>query len=126
MHKEAIEALAKACDYLPSNYKMSLEMARWLCKEGDKSGARTYVMKAVDANSDSMISRLLILNWLYADKKKIQAQHMQKIYLDNLDQDLFGEEPVWPPGGSRVVKEGWVRDDLDYLLQELQRGYWSH
>jgi len=126
MHKEAIEALAKACDYLPSNYKMSLEMARWLSKEGDKSGARTYVMKAVDANSDSMISRLLILNWLYADKKKIQAQHMQKIYLDNLDQDLFGEEPVWPPGGSRVVKEGWVRDDLDYLLQELQRGYWSH
>jgi len=125
-HKEAIVALAKACDYLPSNYKMSLEMARWLSKEGDRAGARTYVMRACDANSDSMITRLLILNWLYADKKKTQAQHMQKIYLDNLDEDIFGEEPVWPPGGNRVVKEGWVRDDLEYLLQELQKGYWSN
>lgn len=124
--KEAIGALAKACDYLPSNYKMSLEMARWLAKEGDRNGARVYVTRAVDANSDSMITRLLILNWLYADKKKVQAEHMQKIYLDNLDDDLFGEEPVWPPGGNRVVKEGWVRDDLDFLLQELQKGYWSH
>ncbi|MDX2108423.1 MAG: tetratricopeptide repeat protein [Candidatus Melainabacteria bacterium] len=125
-HKEAIGALAKACDYLPSNYKMSLEMARWLAKEGDKNGARVYVTRAIDANSDSMISRILILNWLYADKKKVQAEHMQKIYLENLDQDLFGEEPVWPPGGNRVVKEGWVKDDLDFLLQELQKGYWSH
>lgn len=125
-HKEAIVALAKACDYLPTNYKMSLEMARWLSKEGDNRGARSYVMRAVDANSDSMITRLLILNWLYADKKKLQAKNMQKIYLDNLDQDLFGEEPVWPPGGNRVVKEGWIKDDLEYLLQELQKGYWSH
>lgn len=124
--KEAVGALAKACEFLPSNYKMSLEMARWLSKEGDKVGARDYVTRAVEANSDSMITRLLILNWLYADKKKVQAEHMQKIYLDNLDQDLFGEEPVWPPGGNRVVKEGWIKDDLEYLLHELQKGYWSH
>ncbi len=124
--KEGIESLVRAVEFLPGNYKINLEMARWLTKEGDVKGAKAYLNSAVEANSDSMIAKILVLNDLYASNKKDQARHLEKIYLDTLDEDLFGEEPVWPPGGSRLVKEGWIKDDTKYLLKELKRGYWSH
>ncbi len=123
---EAIESLAKAVTFMPTNYKINLEMARWLCREGKNKEGRAYLLSAIESNSDSMLLKLLVLNELYADKKKDQAKKLEKIYLENLDDDLFGDEPVWPPGGNRVVKEGWVRDDIEHILSELKKGFWSH
>lgn len=122
---EALQSLEKAIEYLPTNYKINLEMARWLSACGENKKARAYISSALESNSDSMLAKILILNDLYADKKKDKAERMERLYLNNLDDELFGDEPVWPPGGNRVVKEGWIKDDIEYLLKELKKGYFA-
>ncbi len=39
--------------------------------------------------------------------------------LSDLDEHVFGSEPVWPPGGEGFVHDVWYRDDLCFVFDHL-------
>jgi hypothetical protein len=54
--------------------------------------------------------------WL-SDEKAVPATYEK--YLKVLDEEAFGSEPAWPPGGEKPIMEMWKRDDLTFLADRL-------
>lgn len=117
--EEAIKSLKKAIEFYPKSLRMHLELARWLIADGKTAEARRIISKMVEDHDDVLLPRLYMMVLTQRSGNEALAKRYYEIYTDLLDLDVFGEEPQWPPGGNRLLKDSWTRDDVHYILDPM-------
>lgn len=117
---EAIKSLEKAHKLYPRSLKLMIELARWKLENGDTAGCRSVLARAIKDHEEDLLPCLYMIA---ADKKDNQGalaiRKKCKEYLNGFDENVFGSEPWWPPGGNRFMSERYYRDDLLFLSRVL-------
>lgn len=118
--KDAIASLAKAHELYPKSLKLMIELARWKVKSGDLQGSRKVLSMAMEEHGEDLLPCLYMIA---ADKKDTKSgdvtERSCRSYLKVFDENVFGEEPWWPPGGNRFMSERFYREDLLFLSESL-------
>jgi tetratricopeptide (TPR) repeat protein len=112
--QEAIDVLVKALPLKTSGFKTQLQLARYLSRAGRNDEARALMDAVLEKHKDVLLPRLYELVLL---PKGGNSADLYNKYLAELDEEVFGEEPAWPPGGEKPMMEMWRREDLDFLAQ---------
>jgi hypothetical protein len=118
--QEAIDLATDVAKNTPKNFRPYLRVARLYEQFGKPDEAKAQVQKAIEERDDALLPRLYLLSLLLKNDKP-GAQKAFDEYSKKLDADVFGEEPVWPPGGDRFVTDVWYKDDLHFVLDPLIR-----
>jgi tetratricopeptide (TPR) repeat protein len=111
---EAMEVLQQALLLKPSGYKMQLQLVRMLAAGGRRDRAREILDKVLEKHKDVLMPR--VYNYALVAQDDQAARALYKRYLTELDTEVFGDEPSWPPGGEKPLMEMWRRDDLEFLV----------
>jgi hypothetical protein len=98
---------------------MNLRVARLLTEMGKEREAQEQIRVAIDNSADMLMPRLYMISLLVDEKKRDRATAMYKVYMDDLKDLVFGEEPLWPPGGNRFLHEMFYQDDAKFILDRL-------
>ncbi len=120
--KEAISSLEKAIEFYPTSLYLRTELCRWKFLAGDKNGARTALYETVSSHSGSLIPKLYMLTFLKQQGENARAHRLCDAYCEQLDLDLFENEPWWPPGSNRRIHDMWSREDVLFILR---RGFFD-
>ena len=114
--EEACEILQGVVAKKQPGVKAHLALVRLLIDMGQIKAAQSELLTIEDAHKDLLLPKVLRLDLerrLGADAKErasLLARSMQE-----LDEQVFGDEPAWPPGGERPITEMWHRQDLEIL-----------
>lgn len=117
--KESLKLMEEAIAGSPSGFKNQLIYARYLYEDGQAEKARAVLKEVLEKHKDVLMPRIYDLALVTGDNA-LAEQH--KIYDESmkvLDEQVFGPEPAWPPGGERPIMEMWRRDDLEFLSRQL-------
>lgn len=117
--EEAVAECRKALKLSPKGFRINLRMARMLTAMGSPKEAKAEIEQAMEANKDSFLPNEYMMALELETSGKLEAQKLYETYLKELDEEVFGEEPVWPPGGERMIHNVWFREDLTFLFQRL-------
>jgi tetratricopeptide (TPR) repeat protein len=117
--EEALADAKKALELYPVSHKLNLRVARLLAEMGKDREAKEQIRAAIDNSSDMLMPRLYMISVLMNDKKPERALAMYNVYMDDLKDLVFGEEPLWPPGGNRFLHEMFYQDDAKFILDRL-------
>lgn len=120
--EEAIESLKKSVEFAPDHYRVHLHLARFLTESGKDKEARAAISEALKNHYDSFLPRLYMLANLIARGDTQRAMLFYDVYLQDMQDVLFGEEPMWPPGGNRFAHEMFFQDDLRYIFDRVLKG----
>jgi tetratricopeptide (TPR) repeat protein len=114
--EEALALLKEAIEAKPSGFRTELTYARYLAALGRKDEAIKVMQAVLEKHKDVLLPRLyeMGLNDSESRRREIYQASMKE-----LDEQVFGTEPAWPPGGERPIMEMWRRDDLEFLNQLL-------
>ena len=119
-YDEAIKSLEKAHELYPKSLKLMIELSRWKFVRGDIEGSRKVLKAAMEEHDEALLPCLYAIT---ADKKEpksdTEIENICKSYLEKLDENVFGAEPWWPPGGNRFLSERLYRDDVIFLGKQL-------
>lgn len=116
---EAIEECRNALKLSPKGFRINLRMARWLTAMGKDKEAKTEIENAIEYKPDFFVPREYMLAFELDRSGIDDAQKLYETYLKELDEETFGEEPAWPPGGERILHDVWHRDDLKFVFDRL-------
>lgn len=117
--QDSIDEARKAVETAPDNFRMYLRLARILADNGDMVGSRAAIRQAIKHHKDSLLPRLYMLAELAGMQKPAQAERFYQLYLDELHDLVFGDEPWWPPGGNRFLHEVFYSDDVTFVFDRL-------
>lgn len=117
--EEAVAECRNALKLSPKGFRINLRMARMLTAMGSPKEAKAEIEQAMEANKDSFLPNEYMMALELETSGKLEAQKLYETYLKELDEEVFGEEPVWPPGGERMIHNVWFREDLTFLFQRL-------
>lgn len=117
--EEALQECRNALKLSPKAFRINLRLARWLTAMGSTQEARAEIEKAIEIKPDSFLPREYMVALELEHSGKGEADKLYEIYLKELDEELFGEEPVWPPGGERFLHDVWYREDLTFVFDRL-------
>lgn len=115
----AVEAAEKAQKAQPANYKTSLLLARLLAEQGKIAEARSQVVTAIDMRADELTPYLYMMALYCQMDKRPQAERLYNQSMNTLIDEVFGEEPLWPPGSNRRLHELFSSDDVSFLFPRL-------
>lgn len=114
--KDSIILMEEACDGSPSGFKNQLILTRYLYEDKQFEKAREILTKVLEKHKDVLMPRIykmsLVAPGVGRDKEYKEA-------LAELDEQVFGSEPCWPPGGEKPIMEMWRRDDLVFLSKRF-------
>ncbi len=113
---QALNVLRDALKLKPTGYVVHLQLARVLAASGKRDEAHQVLDQVLEKHKDILLPRVYNYALVVDDKKA--AGELYKKYLAELDEQVFGEEPGWPPG-ERPLMEMWRRDDLEFLVPLL-------
>jgi tetratricopeptide (TPR) repeat protein len=116
--EEALGEAHKAIGFTPEHFREYLHYARFLESRGDLRGAHEQIELAVEKHKIGLLPRLYRLANAH-DEKPATAVAVYKQQLDDLNEKVFGEQPVWPPGGERYVIDGLYLSDMEFILDRL-------
>lgn len=116
---EAIEAARKAEELAPTHFRFPLRLARLLAESGKAREARQQIHRAIDYRQDSLLPRLYMLAVLKGGANPASAARLYDLYLQDLIDTVFGQEPLWPPGGNRYLHELIYLDDATFIFDRL-------
>jgi FimV-like protein len=111
---EAMAVLKDALLLKPHGYKIQLQLARLLAEAGDGEQARGLLEEVLKKHKDVLLPR--VYNYALVARDGPAARALYKRYLAELDEEVFGQEPSWPPNVDKPVMEMWRRDDLEFLV----------
>ena len=118
---QAIDCLKQALELSTTGYKTQLQLARYLAEAGRREDAQAALAKVVKRHKEALLPRVYgQAIELKDDAAAAEARYNQD--LADLDKDLFGSEPAWPPGGEKPIMEVWRRDDLTFLAERFFKG----
>ncbi len=115
---EAVATLEEAMTAKTSGFKAKLQLVRYLAEDGENKKAQAILDEILEKHKDVLLPRVYTEALLLAhDEKAVPATYEK--YLQVLDEEAFGSEPAWPPGGEKPIMEMWKRDDLTFLADRL-------
>jgi hypothetical protein len=117
--EEALSDAKKALELYPVSHKLNLRLARLLAETGKEREAQGQIRLAIDNSADMLMPRLYMISLLVDEKKRGRALSMYNLYMDDLKDLVFGDEPLWPPGGNRFLHEMFYQDDAKFILDRL-------
>ena len=117
--QEAVDECRNALKLSPKAFRINLRLARMLNAMDLPKEARLEIEQAMTIKEDSFLPRGYMIALDYERAGEGEAQKRFQSDLKQLDEDLFGEEPVWPPGGERFLHDVWYRDDLTFVYERL-------
>ncbi len=117
--EEAIDECRNALKLSPKAFRINLRLARWLNASNAPEKAKTEIEQAMEIKKDSFLPRGYMVALEFDRSGKEPAEKLYETYLKELDDELFGEEPVWPPGGERFLHDIWYREDLTFVFNRL-------
>ncbi len=120
---EAIEEAKKAIESSPDSFRMNLRLARLYADTGKLSDCRQQIRKAIKNHNDSLLPRLYMLAELAAEHNNAQLSSFYQIYLDEMIDLVYGEEPNWPPGGNRFLHEVFFSEDVTFVFDRLLKNH---
>ncbi|HEY9871567.1 MAG TPA: hypothetical protein V6D08_20590, partial [Candidatus Obscuribacterales bacterium] len=86
---------------------------------GNLGEARRQIRLAMDNQEDTLLPYLYMIAVLKTGEKPGQAARLYDIYVQRLTDLVFGEEPLWPPGGNRYLHELIYLDDATFVFDRL-------
>ncbi|MBS1996588.1 MAG: tetratricopeptide repeat protein [Cyanobacteria bacterium SZAS LIN-2] len=116
---QAIQVLEEAVALKPTGYKVQMHLARWLAEAGRLKEAQAVLDTVLEKHKDALLPRLYNQALVQGDTAAGEA--LYKRYLGELDEEVFGDEPGWPPGSEKPLMEMWRRDDLEFLKRYFVR-----
>ncbi|MBA3993047.1 MAG: hypothetical protein C0469_05915, partial [Cyanobacteria bacterium DS2.3.42] len=117
--QEAVDECRNALKLSPKAFRINLRLARMLNAMNCPSEAKTEIEEAMKIKKDSFLPRGYMVALNFERTGAVEAQNLYETYLKELDDELFGEEPVWPPGGERFLHDIWYREDLTFVFNRL-------
>lgn len=120
---EAIEEAKKAIESSPETFRMNLRLARLYADTGKFSACREQIRKAIKNHNDSLLPRLYMLAQLAAEHNNAQLSSFYRIYLDEMIDLVYGDEPYWPPGGNRLLHEVFFSEDVTFIFDRLLKNH---
>ena len=117
---EALEALLKSQEIEPTDFRRKLTLAKMYAETGKFKQARAELTDAIDPKATAFLPRAYMLALMKAEKKDGTARKLYEIYMDDLDDILFAEEPMYPPHKARMsLLDVWHREDVKFILDRL-------
>lgn len=117
--QEALAAARKAVELAPDRFRFNLRLARLAAETGNLGEARRQIRLAMDNQEDALLPYLYMVALLKTCDEPGQAARLYDIYVQRLTDLVFGEEPLWPPGGNRYLHELIYLDDLTFVFDRL-------
>lgn len=118
---EAVKSCQEAEKFDAKDFRVSLSLARFLAENGEHKAARVQLAKIIDEHVGSLVARMYMVALLEGDNKAALAKRFYEIYKEDLDNELYGEEPMWPPGQHKAPWENWYREDMHFVFDKLVR-----
>lgn len=115
---EAVATLEEALMAKTSGFKAKLQLVRYLAEDGENKKAQAILDEILEKHKDVLLPRVYTEALLVTEDEKAVPATYEK-YLEVLDEEAFGSEPAWPPGGEKPIMEMWKRDDLTFLADRL-------
>lgn len=116
---EAIECARRAAALAPTQFRHNLRLARYLAANGRLADARAQIRQAIDNHEDSLLPRLYMIATVAGAGDRTRAAKFYDMYVEQMRDIVFGQEPLWPPGGNRYLHELIYQDDLLYIFDRL-------
>jgi tetratricopeptide (TPR) repeat protein len=117
--QEALRVAKEAAERSGIGFRLHLRVARLSSLLGNDVEANTEIQKAIDQRDDALLPRLYLSALFLGNGKLGAAQKSFKEYTLKLDNEVFGKEPPWPPGGDRFLTDVWYKDDLDFVFGRI-------
>jgi tetratricopeptide (TPR) repeat protein len=117
--QEALAVAKDVADHSPKGFRSHLRVARLYSELGDEAGAQAQIKQAIEKRDDALLPRLYDVAYFLGQKKVDQAKKSFDQYSTKLDEEVFGQEPGWPPGDVRYVDSVWYKGDLNYVLKRV-------
>ncbi len=118
--QEALNAQIEAAKIAPKSFKINLRLARLYTQLKQTEQAKMVIDTVSERHKHALIPKLYTTCLLVHEGKQAEAIIVLKDYLSFLDNDYFSPPPVWPPAGEDAIHELFVRDDLEFLLTNLE------
>ncbi len=112
---EAISSMRKSLELSPNSFRLNLRLARLLALSGHKKEAISQLNEAMKNHESALLPRLYMLA-LHPVKAR---PRFYKMYLRDLDDELFGNDLMWPPGSHVFLQDVFYRDDLTFIFDRL-------
>jgi tetratricopeptide (TPR) repeat protein len=115
---DALAEAQRTIEASPENFRGYLHYARLLEDSGKLSEAQAQIEEAVEKHKDSLLPRL----YLMANAHDQRAELVPMVYkqaMDDLNDKVFQDEPVWPPGGNSFVHDVFYSNDIYFVLDRL-------
>lgn len=117
--QEALDEARIALKLNPRSFRLNLHLARILDSLGQPQQARNQLVEAISNRNDLLLPRLYLMAWLQKYGKSQAARQYYHVTLNDLDDEVFGDEPCWPPGGNHFLPETIYQEDLRFVLDRL-------
>lgn len=119
---EAIAECRRALVMNPKAFRINLEIARMLASQDKLDEAIKEIQEAIDIKkTDTFLPRSYMLAVETEKSGNAATQKLFETYLKDFDEEVFRDEPVWPPGGERMIHDVWFRRDLTFVYERLLR-----
>jgi hypothetical protein len=125
---EAIIAQAYAAKLAPKSYKINLRLARLFAGLGQIENAKKTIDALAEKHKHGLLPKLYFAKLFLKENDKPKAVLTLQCHYDYLmngmanhngESAYFSTPPVWPPGGEEVLHELFYRDDIEFLLRDL-------
>ncbi len=93
--QEAVDECRRALKLSPKAFRINLRLARMLNAMNSPSESKIEIEEAMKIKKDSFLPRGYMVALNFEHTGAAEAQKLYETYLKELDDELFGEEPVW-------------------------------
>lgn len=115
---DAIAEMKKALDADPEDFRTYLMISRMLADQGKTAEALENAKTAGEKHKYSLLTNLYELSIVHSER----PEDTMKVYAevsDRFNEEGFGEEPRWPPGGHSQLHDGFFSEDIYFILDKL-------
>lgn len=124
-HDQAIADSRKSVEEAPTNLRHRLYLTRLLVEENKRKDAREQLEQIIKDHKHSLMPRLYILANIKESEKEEKLKLEYKNQLDTCYEEVYENEPHWPPGGNRFFTELFYSDDLRFLMDRFLNAKYS-
>ncbi len=124
--EESVAVAKEIAESSPKAFRSHLRLARLYCLLGKQDCAQDELKTAIEKRDEALLPRVYLISLLLERGRNHDALEAFEKYSSKLDEEVFGERPVWPPGGERFVTDVWYRDDLDFVFNNELKDAKAH
>jgi tetratricopeptide (TPR) repeat protein len=115
---EALVELKKAQEADPEDFRTYLMMARLLAEQGKTEEALAKAKLASEKHKHSLLTGLYEIAIVHDGKPEEQLKTYEAV-AKKFNEEGFGEEPRWPPGGHSYLADNFYSVDVYFIIDKL-------